>query len=243
MPRDLEKKLTNVGFLPSEAKTYLASLQLGPATVQKIAEAASISRTAAYEAIELLKNRGLMSMSTLGKRRVFSVEDPDRIVSHLKEEQQRFKTKLQDIVTAVTQMQLLAGGHKPIVKVYEGDEALHAYFEHVADVRPKAFDEISNLDDVYEHLDQKNLLSARKAYKWTNKKGRLLHRGELRNPRKGVEFKELGKEWGEFHGNIALYGKYVALVSYVGKTTVVIIESENLANTMRLMYEMAWKSA
>ncbi len=244
MSKSFEDHLQAVGFLPSEAKVYLASLELGPTTVQKIAGKAKISRTAAYDAIKLLQERGLISSATLGKRKVFSVEDPERIVSHLKEEQQQFKTRLADIIRSVDSLKLLAGGIKPTVKVYEGDEALHAYFEHIAKAKPKDFVEITNLDDVYTYLDEKMLAAARKAYKWIHvQSSRTLHRGELRNPRKGVQFRNLDESWGDFHGNIAIYGDHISLATYVGKITVVIIDSKGLADSMRTMFEMAWSAA
>ena len=137
MAKDIQKLLSDVGLLPSESKVYLSTLELGPSTVVHIATKAGISRTAAYEAIEMLQNRGLMSTSTVGKRTLYSSEDPQRIVSYLKGEQQRFAATLSDIEGQVSVLSLLSGGIRPTVKVYEGEEALPAYFDHVAQVKPK----------------------------------------------------------------------------------------------------------
>ncbi|MFH1631587.1 MAG: helix-turn-helix domain-containing protein [bacterium] len=244
MAKDYAKLLTSVGFLPSEVKVYMASLELGPATVQNIAKKAGISRTAGYEAIEALRKRGLMTSATRGKRRLFAAEDPDRIVAYLKEEQQRFSSTLEDIKRSVDAMKLMAGGIKPSVRSYEGEEALHAYFDHIATVKPDTFDEISNLDDVYEYLESEQIKSARKAYAWSKQtKIRLLHRGDLRNPRPGAKFRELSDKWGDFHGNISIYNNFVTFVTYIGATSVVIIESETLAGTMRILFEIAWSQS
>lgn len=244
MPKDFEQLLSSVGLLPSESKVYLAALELGSSTVQHIAGKAKISRTAAYQAIELLQKRGLLTSSEVGKRRLFSAEDPERIVSYLKEENQRFQSTLTDIARSVETMQLLAGGIRPTVKVYEGEEALHAYFDHIAKTKPEEFCEISNLDDVYAFLNETTIAAARKSYTWAKmKRNRLLHRGKLRNPRPGVEFRELAEQWGDFHGNIAIYGTYVAFVTYAAKLVVVIIDSQTLADSMRLLFNIAWDSA
>jgi sugar-specific transcriptional regulator TrmB len=243
MPKDIAQLLNQVGLLPSESKVYLSALELGPSTVQLIAAKAKISRTAAYEAVELLTKRGLISSSLSGKRKLFAAEDPHRIVSYLKEEQQKFSTTLADIERQVEALHLLAGGIKPTVKVYEGDEAMHAYFDNIAQAKPTVFDEISNLDDVYQYLPSKKIQAARKAYDWSGiKRMRLLHFGELRNPRPGVEFCRLTDRFGEFHGNITIYGDYVALVTYVGRPVVVIIESKNMADTMRVLFNAAWNT-
>lgn len=242
MAHDFETLLTSVGLLPSEARVYLAALELGPSTVQHIATKAKISRTAAYEAIELLEGRGLVTSVLRGKKRLYAAEDPERLPSYLKEEQQRLGSKIDEMIRHVEAMKLLAGGIRPTVRMYEGEEALHAFFNHIETVKPEDFAEISNVDDVYSFLDEKSLLAARKAYAWAGVKSyRLLHRGKLRNPRAGAEFCELPDEWGEFHGNIAIYEDFVTMVTYVGKLVSVIIESKTLADTMRLFFNMSWR--
>jgi len=243
MPKDIKQLLADAGLLPSEIKVYLGSLELGPSTVQNIAKKAKISRTAVYEAIELLAKRRLISTSTVGKRTMYTAEDPSRIVSYLKEEQQKFTATLEDIKQQVNALKLLSGGIKPIVKVYEGEEALIAYFDHVAQVKPETHFEISNLDDVYAFLSNEKIQAARRAHNWKGiKKIRLLHYGELRNPRPGVEFCRLSEKMGEFHGNIAVYDNYVSLVTYIGKIVVVIIESKQMADTVRTLYTAAWST-
>jgi len=243
MPNDFGKLLSSVGMLPSESKVYLAALELGPSTAQNIAKKAGISRTAAYEAIELLKKRGLIADSTVGKRRLFAAEDPDRIVSYLKGEQERFEDTLRDIERSIGSLRLLSGGIRPTVKVFEGEEALFAYFDDVATVKPKEWLELTNVDDVYAHIDEKTLLAARKSLDGI--KGgqiRVLITGSPRNPRLGANIRRIDASWGDFHGNIAVYDGHIALATYVGKVVVVIVESPALAETMRLMFNLAWKS-
>lgn len=244
MAQNFHMLLMSAGLLPSEAKVYLSARELGSSTAQNIATKAKISRTATYEAIELLQKRGLVSVSTIGKKHLFSAEDPERIVEYLKKEQQRAQTTLHDIERSVEGIWLLSGGSRPIMKVYEGEEALHAYFSHVASVKPKEWLEISNLDDVYRHLDEKTLLKARDAFSGLSPETfRLLHRGKLRNPIRGIQYREVTSSLGDFHGNIAVYDDCIALVTYVGKLTSIIIESPALAETMRVTFELAWKAS
>ncbi|MEK9155486.1 MAG: helix-turn-helix domain-containing protein [Patescibacteria group bacterium] len=236
--------LLAAGLLPSEAKVYLAARELGPSTAQHIAAKAGISRTATYEAIESLQRRGLLAVSTVGKKNLFVAEDPERIVSYIKGEQQRLQTTLQDVERSVEALRLLSGGIRPTMKVYEGEEALHAYFDHVASVNPKEWLEVTNADDVYSHIDEKVLLSARKSLQSVpGERVRVLYRGKARNPRAGVNHAQLDDSWGDFHGNIAIYDNYLAFVTYIGKTVAVIIESPAIAETMRVMFNMAWKTA
>ncbi len=243
MPKDIEQLLSRVGLLPSESKVYLSTLELGPSTVQHIAAKAKISRTAAYEAIELLQKRGLMSSSLSGKKRLYVAEDPHRIVSYLKGEQQKFAATLNDIEAQVSALHLMSGGIKPTVKVYEGEEALPAYFDHVSQIKPMQFDEVTNVGDVYQNLDEETIRKARKMYDWGKVEIRILHRGPLRNPRPGAKFRELLIEFGEFHGDISIYGPFVTFATFGIRPIVVILESTTIADTMRTIFNAAWVSA
>lgn len=243
MAKDVEKLLESIGLLPSESKVYIKSLQLGPETVQNIAKTSGISRTAAYDAIEMLQNRGLMTTTLAGKKRLYTAEDPDRLVSYLKEEEKRLHEKVDQVTSSLDLLRMMVGGVKPVVRVFEGKEALFAYFDYISKTKSKTFDEIANSNDIYEYLDERELMAARRAYKWTIKKARLLHQGEVRNPRKGVEYRKLSGKWGDFHGNVTVIDNALVLVSYTGTLTTVIIESEVFANSFRTLYEVLWHSS
>lgn len=244
MATDFHALLVSAGLLPSEAKVYIAGRELGPSTAQHIAEKAKISRTATYEALELLKGRGLFSASSTGKKNLFVAEDPERLVSHLKNEEQRIQTTLKDVARSVDALRLLSGGIQPIMRVYEGDEALKAYFDHVASVNPKEWLEMTNADDIHKYIDPEMLAFARKSIeKIPPHRLQVIYRGVGKSLKKGVRFAKMDSSFGEFHGNIAIYEKYIAFVTYIGKSIVVIIESKALAETMRVMFKAAWAAS
>ncbi len=244
MSQDFRALLISAGLLPSEAKVYLAARELGSSTAQHIADKAKISRTATYEAIELLKKRGLIAISNIGKKKLFVAEDPDRIVSYLKKEQEKTQNTLRDVERSVDALRLLSGGTRPTMKVYEGEEALHAYFDHVVLTNPKEWLEMTNADNVYDQIDEHTLLSARKSLQSIPPdRIYLLYRGTRKNPRAGANFAKLPDTYGNFHGNIAIYGDNIALVTYVGKVVAVLIESPILAETMRTLFWAAWEAS
>jgi sugar-specific transcriptional regulator TrmB len=244
MANDYHSLLISAGLLPSEARIYLAARELGPSTAQHIAEKAGISRTATYEALESLQERGLFSISTIGKKNLYVAEDPERIVSYLKKQQENLGGTIQDIERSVEALRLISGGTRPTMRVYEGEEALHAYFDHVATVNPKEWLEITNADDVYGNIDEKTLLAARKLLTTIpGDRTRVLYRGTARNPRPGIRRRHIKDSWGNYHGNIAVYDNHVAFVTYVGKIVAVIIESPAIAETIRVMFNMSWETA
>ena len=69
----LKNNLIELGLSEKEASVYLASLELGASSVQKISQQAKINRATTYVIIESLSKKGLMStMEKAGKIFFFS---------------------------------------------------------------------------------------------------------------------------------------------------------------------------
>lgn len=242
MATDFFQLLTTLGLSKIETKVYLSGLELGPTSVQELAKKAHISRTAAYEVIDALQKRGLISSFLRSKKRFFVSEDPERAARHFREQIDRMQNKINDFDHAIPELKLLGGGERPVVRFYEGREAIYALFHDLAEVNPKTFDEVSNLDDVYDRFDSAYIEEVRKVVDPAKIHTRILHRGKLRRPgRVHVEFCELLPELGDFHGDIWIYGNRVAFVAFIGKAMAVIIESESFADTARVLFEAAWR--
>lgn len=242
MPSDFSKLFTDLGLSATETAVYLASLQLGPTSVQEIAKKARLSRTTAYEAIALLQDRGLMSTYQHGKKKFFAAEDPERAISHFRGRIGDLQSKIEAFSRVVPELQMLSRGERPVVRFLEGKEALLALFHDLESTHVDAMDEVSNFDDIYQYLDVEFLREAQKVINPSRMKTRILHRGEIqRAPRPGVQYCELDATLGEFHGDIWIYGDRVAFVSFYGKIIAVIIESEPFAKTARVLFEAAWR--
>lgn len=241
MATDFFKLLTSLGLSKTETQVYLASFELGPTSVQEIAKRARISRTAAYEAIELLSKRGLVSSFLRGKKRFFSAEDPERAFKHFKDSVSDMASKLDDFQRLLPEMKMIGGGERPAVRFYEGREALFSLFNDFSQVGAKSLDEVSNMDDFYDKFDVSYVDELRRVLDPEKIKIRILHRGKLRRePRKHVEMYELSPELGDFHGDIWIYANRVAFVAFAGKMMSVIIESQPFADTARVLFKAAW---
>jgi len=115
----LSKILENLGLDEKEAAIYLAGLELGPASVQRLAAVSRIKRTTVYLIAGLLKEKGLMS-EFKGRRGVQYVPlQPDKLVGMLEER----KAVIEE---AVPELMALTKGHeaKPYVRFYEGREGV-----------------------------------------------------------------------------------------------------------------------
>lgn len=242
MPSDFTKFFLDLGMSQTETATYLASLQLGPNSVQEIAKKSRLSRTTAYEAIASLQERGLMSTYQQGKKKFFSAEDPERAIGHFRGKVGELQSQIESLARVIPELQMISGGERPTVRFFEGNEALLALNNDLAHVSPEHFDEVSNFDDIYQYLDPEYIREVRKIIDPSRIHIRILHRGKLqRTPRTNVQYCELLPELGNFHGDIWIYADRVAFIAFRGKTTAVIIESEPFAQTARVLFEAAWK--
>lgn len=241
MSVDFTKLFGDLGLSAAETRVYMASLKLGPTSVQEIAKAAKLSRTATYDVIAQLSDRGLMSTFERGKKKLFSAEEPERAVSYFKGQMRDLEEKIETFTRSLGEMKMMSGGERPIVRFFEGREALYALFSDFAAVHPtKDVFQLSNVDAVYANLDTKVMLEARKTFTSFRCAVKMLYRGELRNPREGVEYCRLLKEFGDFEGEIWIYEDRIAFAQFVGKLIAVIIESKPFTEMARVLFKAAW---
>lgn len=242
MATDVFKLLTSLGLPNIESKVYIASLKLGSDSVQNIAKEAKLSRTAAYQAIEELQKRGLISTVQKGKRTMYTAESPENAVAMFRSSVKKMEEQVALFERLLPEIKAVASGDRPSVRFYEGDEAVRALFVDVADVAPETMCEVANFDDIYAFLDADLLKDARKLLNSEKTKIRLLHHGKLRTPlRPEVQYCELLPELGEFHGDIWIYPHRVAFITFVGKPVTVIIESKPFYDTAHVLFEAAWR--
>jgi len=247
-----ETQLMKIGLSDKEARVYIAALELGPASVQKIAQKAGVKRATTYVAIEGLIDRGLVSTSNKEKKRYFAAESPKMLFDVLEEEKKTISSK-QDALTSLLPDLIALGsvaGKRPQISFFEGVEGLRVIHEDVLSTRDKRLENIVSLDDAMKVQQTENYVSSFREK--LDKKGtqvRILYSSAdkpLQLPA------HLEKRWTArripnslipIHGELTLYGDKVAAFSYRGKIFGTIIESAEIATTLRVLFEMAWGAA
>lgn len=235
--------LRSFGLLESEVKVYLAALELGPATVIDIAKATGLSRPATYTAIDALVERGLMSAVTRGKKRLFAAEHPDRLFQYGKRKEHELAERLSDLEHAIPVLALRMGGERPIVKAYEGKEGIIAIIEGISNARPTRIDEITNVDAMQAVIVDEERKPIVSEVQRVGTRVRGLYAGANVRKAAHAEKRVLPEEFSHFKGSITIAGSLVALVTFSGKLHSVLIESVEVADTLRTLFELAWRQA
>lgn len=238
-----KKLLKSFGFSESEANVYLTSLEMGPSSVQDIAKRAKVSRVTTYAMIEALSKRGLMSSVEKDRKKMFVAESPERLVSFANARVKEMEGALHEVEASMHELKLIQRGEKPVVKMFEGPEALNAVINDIANTKPKEIFEFGNLDDfkkIYK-LDVREKTVRR--IEQSNAKRRFMYiaKDELPIKRSVHEEFYVLPEDNDFHGDVTVYGNKVGLSTLIGKQISILIESAVLADTIRSMMNLIWK--
>lgn len=240
-----KKLLNSLGFSESEVAVYLASIKIGQASVQDLAKAADVSRVTAYAVIEALTSQGLMSSLEKGKKKMFIAESPERLVSFVQARLKHTEATLKEVEANIGELALIQRGEKPVVRLFEGKEAIQAIQDDVLISKPKdtvAFGNLDRFEELNPPEQRKDFFNAFK--KWNVQRRSIYLCKEEDLPEKaspGHEIQVLPKDFKEFFGEIYVYGNKVALSTLRGKLISVLIESQDLADTFRALFGRAWK--
>jgi len=239
--KDITPILQSLGLLDSEVKVYRTSLTLGATTVVDLSKKTQLSRQAVYTAIQNLMERGLMSTIQSGKKRLFTAEDPDRLLEYAKRRENELKNQINDLKEVLPELKLQSGGEKPVVRLYEGKEGVRALIERLSTDKPTEFVEISDLENLYKVISPEELAPIRKAIYKNNPKFRGIYTSKSAKKETKSERIYLSEKYNDFKSDILVYGDKIALITLEGKMYSVIIESPHLANTMRILFDLAFK--
>lgn len=245
----LQLELKKLNFSDKEAKVYLALLELGEAPVQKIFEKAKVNRATTYIVLEALQKRGVVSTVEKDKKTVFAAESPRALLKLFRAQEQELKEKQNEFKKTLPELEALfnLSAEKPTVKFFAGPGGVRAVREDILQSGVKTLyniyskeyvDQIRALfgdDENEEFLKRERELGISIKSIYTSDSGP--YEGfQLKGERKFVP-----KEKFPVSGDILIYEDRVALTTLRGKIVSVIIESREIAGTLRTIFELAWR--
>lgn len=242
------KELINLGFSQKEASVYLALLSLGKRTVSPIARTAQINRTTVYDILSSLEVKGLVSVSGKEPLQEYVAESPDKILSMLEAQIKKDQAILQKAQNLVPQLKSLHNvSDRPKVRFYEGKEGLEQVYEDTLTSR-EAIRAYATYDDM-----EKALPGYFPKYFYRRAKKGIKIRAIFPKTKEGVNLAEKNAEQLRktaivplkdfyFSPEINIYDNKVMIASWKEKLGI-IIESKEIADAMKTIYELAWAEA
>lgn len=246
----LKEMLMNLGLSEKETQIYEAALESGPETAQKIARGAGTTRTAAYTYIKSLTKKGLMSSNIRDKKTYFSAEPPEnlfRLIEMRKKELQHSSFELKKIIPKL-RLLFETNEERPRVRVFEGREGLKTMTNDLLKSKFSSLEELISLDELYAIVpprqDDHREKIQKKFKKIPNKTIYTTKDGPFLKEKDGTDERHfLPKEKFPFSGSVNIYGNKISLTSYKKTITGVIVENKEIADTLRTLFNLAWKAS
>lgn len=236
---------TDLGLKPQEAKVYLACLKLGQSTVGKIADESGVQRTFVYDILKDLHIKGIVSSVEMRGKKHFSAVSVEQFKRIQEEKFNKFVNLMPELKAFETTV-----GDRPKVRFYEGKQGIFA----------AAYDtlEIPRGSEILAYSTGKGLWSDEPEFALKYIKDRV---------KKGIASRAIAPDLLEtkaytdnneehmrncrlvpadkfgFTNEINIYGNKVLIMSLQGELLAVMIESESVAKTQRMIFELAWLGA
>ena len=240
------KILDTLGLSQREVRIYLSLLKLGSASIRDIAEQAEINRGSTYDTLKELANKGIVSYSPKGKRRMFSAEPPERLLDIAQEQRQTLDSSIEEMKrTLIPQLnQLKPEFSAGNVRFYEGDSGIERVLKdilnRVAQQPDKRYSVFSS-KLIREHL-------YRPFPSYTQQRVRNDIRVRVIAIGEGGEDAELSeRKWIDAKGRIdasyiAIYPPRVAMISLASPNypVAVVIDSAEIATAQQIIFDTLW---
>lgn len=242
MEKQLINVLMNLGLTDKESKVYLACTERGTAVVSDLAQSAGINRVTTYDILEKLKQRGLVSYFTKKKIKYFSSIAPETLL-------EEFEKRTSDLRTSLPKFKTLTGEiNHPRVRYFEGIEGIKAIYADTLTSKT----EILNYSNSYEIRKQWTNYDEEYVTKRAQKKIHL--RGISPKDKAGEqvqsqdekyyrEMRLIPSDQFDFTNEINIYDDKVAIISFKDELIGMIIESIEIANSQRAIFNMSWQFA
>ena len=243
--------LQGIGLSNKEAKVYLASLEIGQASVQNISKKANVNRATTYSILDALIAKGLVSTFEKGKKTFFNATSPDYLSSMFEMRKKEVEEKQKHFQNMLPQLKLIHNQQedKPVIRFYDGKQGLLTCVEEYITATTGEKDEpirmIYNKDRLDELFDEDDLAWFRKKRLTRKIKSRVLYNSvkkELRSNHHGTRIKINSKEY-PISSDIGIYGDYVRIASLGKRLSSVLIKDKEIAKTMKSIFELAWEAS
>tara|TARA_Y100000310_G_scaffold281584_1_gene302159 strand:+ start:57 stop:818 length:762 start_codon:yes stop_codon:yes gene_type:complete len=250
----LKDKLIKFGLSEREANVYLGMLELGTSLVTDIAKKSKENRSTTYVLLDALAKKGLVSVSDEGKIRKYTAAPPDRIVHLMEESISRYNELLgvaEDILPELKNIyKEVDDGEKeakPHVQLFEGLRGIKAIYEDILGTKSEVLTFVSDINrnevipnffpKYYKELSKKHV-KVRALFPNSDSKNLLMSNMNKKDTKALVQKDKKNA----FESEIGVYDNKLSVVSFSGKYGL-LIDSRELANTFRSVFELSWVGA
>lgn len=230
------KTLVELGLTESEARVYLALLELGPSLAGSISRKTGIHRRNIYDITERLIKKGLIGYILKNNRRLFEAANPERLKEIIDEKQKLLKENLEDLNFLYKKTK-----EKQETNFYKGIEGLKTVFQDQLSEKNKEILILGASQSAFEVLPF--------YFKWYDKdriknkiKVRIIASEKLG---KKIPYSEI-KYFPQKYANplaINIYGNKVAIILWKKDPISIVIKQQEIADSYKKYFELMWRAS
>lgn len=235
------QKLTVLGLTAKEAAVYLACLGLGESTVVAISEQARLPKTTAYEMLDRLKRRGLISVYRRKGKRYFAVTSPQALQDRA-EEQTRV---ISGLLPELNSLYRSAARHSQ-VRFYEGEEGVRIVTKEILR-EAKNLIGIGSAEDIFSHPPELFMNFIRERVKRRIPVRVIYTPSPAARERQAADSRELKqtkivKSDFPFTSLLLLWEGKFCLITLQNDYQVAVVEDKDMTAMIRAMWELIWQN-
>ncbi len=235
----IKSVLKQLGLSDRHAAIYLACLELGSASIQKISLKSGFARSTCEAVLLHLQEKGFVTSFKKKNTRIFSPEDPKKLVSMAKE-------KLQILEESLPQFsaRYFKGDILPTVRLYQGEDGAKGVLQEILE-EARELKSFGSIDDIFNAIEDHFL----KFIEGRIKRGiRLktilrdtpLARDRQRTGREQLREVRLVPENYPYSSVTFIWNKKVAMFSFNDGVIALVIESSEMAQIQTGMFNLIW---
>lgn len=244
---DYVSLLQKLEISPTAARIYLAMLELGKSSADKIAKRAETYKANTYDSLEKLSQFGLATHVFEGNRKLFMAANPEKLPQIIEELKEKHATKLEalkkDLDNIMPQLKAKYDSikEKELFEIYRGRKAYKSVINEIVKEIPKFWKGFGNFQiQAFFPIDFKKWFKNIEIKLFSTKSEEIIKRMEAAKETSKVEVIWLPREvympivW-------VVFGENVLIIIYEPDLILMRIKSEQVVKTFSNQFDYLWK--
>lgn len=239
--------LTKIGLTTNEVKVYLGLLELGPVPAGELIKKAEIHRTAAYDILERLIEKGLVTYIIVAKIKQFEAIDPILLLDFIDRQKEELDNYRSDVEKLIPELRLkrTVSKERQEATVFKGKRAIKTITEDILRTGKTLYvygaeGKLKELFPVYYQLFHKKRMQKKIKIKiiYCEKIRKQERHKELQN----VEMKYLPDAF-ETPANTWIFGDKIAIIVWSEQPIATLIRSKEVSKAYETNFNVLWSVA
>ncbi len=232
--------LEHIGLTRNEVFVYLELLKSGSTLAKNVARNINMHRTSVYTCLQRLHKKGLVAVATHDKKTYFEAVDPTKLLSLLKEREER----LMNILPELKKLKATTYYTKHEVQYFKGKQGLKTVFDEILNTGKNyiGWGPEKKIETVlkyyfihYIKARQDKKIHAKLIY-FEDSRGMDYTKSPL------IQIRYLSKIFYEPTAH-RVYGDNVAIILLEEEPLVIVIRNKAIAESYRKHFNILWKTA